>query len=73
MFSLPPYVKDTTDFLNKVKKNRCSSKDTYLVTLDVSSLYTNIPTMTELAACEHLLQQNPNGNKLSSGKIAKLH
>ena len=36
------YVKDTTDFLNKIKSVPLSS-DSILVTMDVKSLYTNIP------------------------------
>ncbi|XP_071489266.1 uncharacterized protein [Diadema antillarum] len=36
------YVKDTTDFLNKIKSATLSS-DCLLVTMDVKSLYTNIP------------------------------
>ena len=41
---IPNLIKDTTDFLNKIKKyNDVITKDTILVTLDVESLYTNIP------------------------------
>ena len=37
MESLLSYIKDTTDFITKI------SKDSFLETLDVSSLYSNIP------------------------------
>ena len=37
------YVKDTTDFINKIKAIEHVSDDSYLVSLDVRSLYTNIP------------------------------
>lgn len=41
---IPNLIKDSTDFLNKLKKqNHRIKNDTILVTLDVESLYTNIP------------------------------
>ncbi len=42
-FDLPAYVKDTTDFINKLSTLGDIPKDSLLVTLDVESLYTNIP------------------------------
>ena len=36
------YLKDTTDFLNFIEKTKVA-KDTMLVSMDVTSLYTNIP------------------------------
>ena len=39
---LPSYIKDTTHFLQKIDKVGEISEDTYMVTLDVKSLYTNI-------------------------------
>ena len=36
------YLKDTTDFLNFIEKTKVA-KDTTLVSMDVTSLYTNIP------------------------------
>ena len=42
--SLPSYTQDTTDFLNKLRRlPKNLPKDSYLVTMDVKSLYTNIP------------------------------
>jgi hypothetical protein len=43
MKSLPSYVKDTYDFWRKLKSLPKLSKDSVIVTLDVTSLYTNIP------------------------------
>ena len=40
--NLPSYVKDTTDFINKID-DLAIPEDSILVTMDVSSLYTNIP------------------------------
>ncbi len=43
MSKLPAYIRDTTDFLNKIKDCQNLPPQTLLVTLDVESLYTNIP------------------------------
>ena len=40
---LPSFVKDTNDFLNKLLTIGNLSANSLLVTVDVSSLYTNIP------------------------------
>ena len=40
--SLPSYIKDTTDYLKKLESNIVPD-DTLLVSLDITSLYTNIP------------------------------
>ena len=40
---IPSYVKDTQDFLKKLEKVKDIPQDSLLVTLDVKSLYTNIP------------------------------
>ncbi len=42
-FDLPAYVKDTTDFINKISQLNIIPANSLLVTLDVESLYTNIP------------------------------
>ena len=39
---LPSYIKDTDDFINKMRRLGKVSTNDYLVTLDVSSLYKNI-------------------------------
>ena len=36
------YFKDTTGFVNSIEKNK-GEKRTFLVSMDVASLYTNIP------------------------------
>ena len=40
---MPSYIKDTSDFTNRINKTKDINKDTILVTLNVKSLYTNIP------------------------------
>ncbi|XP_078371355.1 uncharacterized protein LOC144655007 [Oculina patagonica] len=42
--TLPSYIKNTTHLLNKLKQITDLPPNALLVTLDVSSLYTNIPT-----------------------------
>ena len=48
--SLPSYLKDTTDYLNKTPSSNLPP-DTLLVTMDVTSLYTNIPHDEGVEAC----------------------
>ena len=55
MESLPSYIKDTTDFINKIRQLPRLSKDSFLVTLDVSSLYSNIPHKDGIEACEYFM------------------
>ena len=40
---IPSYVKDTQDFLKKLEKVKDIPQESLQVTLDVKSLYTNIP------------------------------
>ena len=53
---LPSFVKDTNDFLNKLLTIGNLPASSLLVTLDVSSLYTNIPNKEGINACEHSLR-----------------
>ena len=41
--SIPSYEKDTNDFINKIITVKSVPKNSYLVTMNVKSLYTNIP------------------------------
>ena len=41
--NIPSYVRDTTNFLQKLDKVKNHPNDCFLVTLDVKSLYTKIP------------------------------
>lgn len=40
---IPFLLQDTTAFLQLIEKNKICTPDTFLVTMDVTSLYTNIP------------------------------
>ena len=56
MESLPSYIKDTNDFINKIRQLPQLPKNSYLVTLDVSSLYSNIPHKEGIDACRYFMQ-----------------
>ena len=49
---LKSYVKDTTDFIKKIEPVDHVSDDSYLVSLDVRSLYTNIPHKERIEAAK---------------------
>ena len=53
--SLPSYIKDSTDFINKISNIQNIPDDALLVTLDVTSLYTNIPHDGGLEALKFFL------------------
>ena len=72
MQSLPSYVKDTTDFIQKLKSTKLAHAKSYLVTLDVSSLYTNIPHKDGLDACRFFLTNASTSNDLPVESILKL-
>ena len=54
---LPSYIKDTTHFLNKLNSIGQLPDGVLLVTLDVSSLYTNIPHNDGIQACSEFLDR----------------
>ena len=57
---LKSYVKDTTDFIKKIEAIDHVSDDSYLVSLDIRSLYTNIPHKGTEAAKQKLKKSNPS-------------
>ena len=50
--TLPSYLQDTTDFLKKQESLGPIPSDALLVSMDVTSLYTNIPHSDGIKACE---------------------
>lgn len=54
---LPSFVEDTTDFLNKMKSVESLQNVDLLCTMDVTSLYTNVPHAEGLDALRHFLNQ----------------
>ena len=58
---LPSYLQDDSDFLRKINELNQQEKlppGTLLVTLDIKSLYTNIPTEGGEAACRYFLEKS---------------
>lgn len=63
MQTLPSFVRDTTDFINLIEKTRLNS-EVVLASIDVSSLYTNIPHREGIEACVQALKHQPNPDPL---------
>ena len=55
--NIPSYIKDTTDFLNKLSRFNNLPDNTILVTLDVTALYSNIPHNNGIGACKKHLDR----------------
>lgn len=53
------YIKDTYDFIEKVKNINLPEK-AFLFTIDVESLYTNIDTKEGIEAVKNIFRSNPN-------------
>ena len=58
--NIPSYVRDTTDFLKKPDKVKNIPSNCLLVTLDVKSLYTNIPNNEGIKAVREAYDIHPN-------------
>ena len=72
VFQLPSYVRDTTDFINKIEAMGTLPDGTLLVTMDVSSLYTNIPILEGLRAVSTFLRGHRTIGRLQSSSIIQL-
>ena len=57
--TLPSYIKDTTHFLLQLQNLGPLPENAILVTLDVSSLYTNMTHKEGEEACRHSLNTRP--------------
>ena len=68
---LPSFVKDTNDSLNKLLTIGNLPANSLLVTLDVSSLYTNIPHNEGINACDHFLRTSSH-NTIPTGTLCDL-
>lgn len=55
--SLPSYVKDSMEFLKMIQTIEIQEEQCYLVTMDIESLYTNVPFEGGLKATEFFLNQ----------------
>ena len=70
--SLPSHIQDTNHFLDKIRSQPTPlPPDIIMATVDVSSLYTNIPHTHGLSALEHFLDQRPP-HTLPSTQFLKL-
>ena len=58
--ALPSYVQDTTHFLQKLKSVPELPEDALLVTMDVRSLYTNVPNQEGIQAVQSYLRARSN-------------
>ena len=64
---MPSYLKDTSDFINRINETKDINKDTIRVTLHVKSLYTNIPNHEGIEAVKTALNsvsQKPIATKV---------
>ena len=68
---IPPYVRDTPDFIKKIE-NFSHTVDFYLVTMDVTSLYTNIPNMEGLVSITRSLIKHQPEFKLKYKTLLEL-
>ena len=60
MTTSPSYIKDTTDFLNKVQEIGEVTDQTILFSMDVVKLYPSIPRKEEIEACKEALNLRSN-------------
>ena len=58
--NLPSFLKDTTDFLNKIGAIDNIQTSDFLCSLDITSLYTNVPNQESLASLSYYLNQREN-------------
>ena len=61
MKALPSYIKDTTQLINELRELSVEP-DTFLVTIDVKSLYTCIPHSEGIQACTETLLKSKENN-----------
>ena len=55
--NIPSYIKDTTDFLNKLSRFNNLPDNTILVTLDGTAVYSNIPHNDGIGDCKKHLDR----------------
>ena len=57
--NLPSYIKDTTEFINLIERTNVR-RNGKLASIDISSLYTNIPHKEGIQNAMYFLKNNPN-------------
>ena len=68
---IPSYVKDTKNFIQKPNQTEKVPEGSLLVTLDVKSLYFNIPNNEGIKAVKEANDKDPNKTVLM--KVQQLH
>ena len=68
----PSYVKDTTHFINLIKNLKIPI-NSFLFTIDVDSLYTNIDINSGLKAVKNIFQKHPDKNRPDKEILTLLH
>ena len=66
MESLLSYVKDTSDFITKIHNLKVFLRTLFLVTLDVKSMYSNIPHSDGIKACDHFMYEGGKSQEARS-------
>ena len=61
--TIPSYIRDTTDFLQKILTLPPLPKNAKLITIDVKSLYTNIPQDEGIQTVLDMLDKHPDPNR----------
>ena len=69
MEEIPSYVKGNNDFINKINTVRSIPKSSYLVTMDVRSLNTNIPYVAGISVVKRAF--NNYSKKTTTTKVIK--
>jgi peptide-methionine (R)-S-oxide reductase len=62
------FVRDTTDFINKIEAIQAVPPNCLLCTVDVTSLYTNIPNDEGILACKNILDKYRTGDTIPSNE-----
>ena len=66
MESLPSYIRDTSDFISKIHGLKDIPETAFMVTLDVTSLYSNIPHDDGISACEYFMSKDGKSQETKS-------
>ena len=67
------YVKDTTDFITKIKDLGTVPPKSFLVSMDITSLYTNMPNDGGLEALRQSLDSSQNQSTSTKAIVTLIH
>ena len=70
--SLPSYIQDSTDFINKLSNLGEIPDSSYLVTMDVSALYPSIPQEEGIKACRAALDNRSDKSPPTDALVSML-